>query len=406
MKVYIARQPIFELNREVFGYELLYRSNDKNAYDASIEGSKATRNLLSDMITVFKLQNLTNHKYAFVNFTKELLTQNVPKILDSKDIVIEILEDVLPDEALVKCIKELKKRDYLIALDDYCKEGPMDMLFPYVDIIKVDFSLVKVQERDSLAKELRKKAPYALLLAEKVETEEEFDRAKKSGYTLFQGYYFSKPIMFTKNCVDISKSTAMRLLKELNKEVPNYKLMTKILKTDAGMTYTILRQMNALGSYRGNQITDIKDALVRLGIDEIKKVTILKLMRSILGDKSKELTRISMVRACLAEYLAQEVGWYHLKEKAFMMGMFSMMDTELNEDLIELLSEIDIFLEVKEALKGTDNELSRILLVVKLFETGEWESMKEVFGVRIEAEKVSELYVKAVIYADELMDIM
>ncbi|MEG1504950.1 MAG: EAL domain-containing protein [Lachnospiraceae bacterium] len=404
MKVYVARQPIFDVKNEVFGYELLYRNNNKNAYDSSIEGSEATKNLLSDVTTVFKLQSLTNQKYAFVNFTKELLLQKLPKVLDEQEIVVEVLEDVIPDEELIECIKDLKKRKMKIALDDYFEPGPIDVLIPYADIIKVDFSFLNPDQRDTLAKSLNERAPHVRLLAEKVETEEEYERAKKAGYELFQGYYFSKPVMFSTSSVEIANSTGMRLFKEVNEECPSYQKMADIMKTDVGMTYAILKKMNTLGSFRGNQITNIKDALVRMGLFEVKKWVTLKIMRSVASDAAEESVRTSLVRGLFSEEIAKEVGWNHLKESAFMVGILSGIDPEMNEEITKVLSEMGAYEDVKDALLGSDNELRRILVFVKMFEEGRWDEMKQILEVQINEEHVSDLYIRAVHNADEIFD--
>lgn len=406
MKVYIARQPIFDRNRELYAYELLYRSNKQNAYDASVEGSRATRNLLSDVLTVFRLPSLTNQHFAFINFTKELLLQKLPKILNPQDVVVEILEDVIPDDDLIECVKDLKNRNFKIALDDYCGPGPIDALFPYADIIKVDFSLVDETNRKELAKSLSQKVPHAKLLAEKIETEEEYERAKDYGYSYFQGYYFSKPVMFSKTSLEIVDHTGMELLKEINKSSPSYSAMADIIKKDVGMTYAMIKQMNSLGSYRGNTITNIKDALIRMGMEEIRKWTMLKLIRTITDEHQKESVRLSLVRAEFAENIAQELGWNKLKDGAFMIGMFSIIDPEVNDDIIALLEETKAFQDVKEALLGSDNELRRILMFVKVFEDGRWDEIKEIFEVKINAERVADLYVKAVSYADEIFNVM
>ncbi len=406
MKVYVARQPIFDRKSDVYGYELLYRNNDNNAYDNSIEGSRATRDLLSDVITVFQFQNLTNKKYAFVNFTKDLLLQKIPKILNPQDIVVEILEDVIPDEDLIECIKELKERNFKIALDDYCEPGPIDALFPYADIIKVDFSLVDRKKRGELANMLLKKVPHVILLAEKIETEEEFKKAKEDGYSLFQGYFFSKPVMFTGTSLDVASSTGMRLLKEMNKNDPSYQMMADIIRTDVGMMYALLKQINTVANYRGKQISNLKDILVRMGLNEVKKWTMLKLMRTMSNDTADESVRISLIRGIFAESIAAELEWTLLKDNAFLIGMFSMIDPDISDEIIKVLEEANLFGDIKEALLGSDNELRRILMFVKSYEEGKWDDIKEIFDIQINAEHVADHYINAIQYADEIFNTM
>ncbi len=404
MKVYVARQPIFDINHELFAYELLYRNNANNSYDTSMEGNRATRMLLSDVLTVFQLDNITNQKYAFVNFTKDLLLDKVPKVLDSKDIVIEILEDVIPDEELIECVIELKERDFKIALDDYSGPGPIDALLKYADIIKVDFSLVKGENRIAIAKDLLLREPGLKLLAEKVEDETDMEQARAGGYTLFQGYYFSKPMVLTSSYLEIADTTGMRLFGEINKTNPSYDKIVDIIRVDVGMAYTVFKQMNTLTYYRGNKITDIKDALVRMGISEIRRITMLIMMRNFSSENSSEVAKTALARGVFAESIVGEVGWEPLKERAFFAGMFSMIDIMLNEDMMRILAQVCIFDDVREALMGSDNELKHVLMFIRLYEEGHFEEAKEALGIGFNVQRMADYYIQSITYADRIFN--
>jgi len=193
MNVYVARQPIFDKNSTVVAYELLYRDTNKNIFNSDIQDSVATSVLLLNSYLGVGLNLLTDDKKGYINFGPHLIMDDIPQLLSHDRIVIELLETVVPNPSLIKKLKKLKKDGYTIALDDYIFGYPYDEIVDLVDIVKVDF-------RDNTPKQIRQltgilKSKNKILLAEKVETFEQFDWARKVGYTFFQGFFFSKPVM-------------------------------------------------------------------------------------------------------------------------------------------------------------------------------------------------------------------
>lgn len=193
MNVYLARQPIYDAVRKLSAYELLYREDETNRFSGSVNGNAATSILVSDAITVFGIKNITNGNLAYINFTKQLILEDFALLLSPDEVVVEILEDTIVDEDILQKLSELKQKGYTIALDDYTGDGQYDRIMRYVDIIKVDFAANSKEKIVEFAE--RFKPMGQALLAEKIETEEEFLFAIQQGYQLFQGYYFSKPNM-------------------------------------------------------------------------------------------------------------------------------------------------------------------------------------------------------------------
>lgn len=190
MDVYVARQPIFGSDKKLYGYEVLFRNGISNLFPG-IDGSTASSSVLSSTFLSIGIEALTAGAPAFINFPKELILNRTPLLFSPESLVIEILEDVDPSEEVVEACRDLVSKGYVIALDDFVYSAEYSRLLALSKIVKLDF---RALPSDKLRSAVRNLAPFAVqLLAEKVETREEFLRARKMGFSLFQGYFFSRP---------------------------------------------------------------------------------------------------------------------------------------------------------------------------------------------------------------------
>ncbi|MDR1961233.1 MAG: HDOD domain-containing protein [Gracilibacteraceae bacterium] len=399
MKVHVARQPIFDSNRELRAYELLYRDGGL-AYNPNTDGNKATQAVVADAITAFGLRNLTNGKHGFVNFTRPLLMGALPSLLNPNEFVIEILEDVEIDDELLAQIEDLKRQKYILALDDYAGSVQNEEIFNYVNIVKVDFRLLDEKGRTEAARTLLSR--NITLLAEKVETEEEFRQAIADGYTLFQGYYFAKPTVFSKATLDVSSNTFLRVMRELRRPEPDFRELASIIRNDISLSFRFLNQINSAAYYAGYRTNSLEEALVRLGLKEINRWVTLLFIRETVNKEMEELARMALVRGVFAEKLAQKIGPRQVSpEEAFNVGMFSMIDAVLDENLTQILEELSMSSAVKEALLGADNLLGRILRFTLLYEAGHWDDAFVISAQeKIAMEEIADYYVEAIAYAD------
>lgn len=190
MEVFLAKQPIFDRNSNIFGYELLFRSGNNDFYDG-LDENTATCSVIYNCLSVIGMENITGNKKAFINFPYEMLVNGAAAALPRESAVIEILENVSPDYDIIKACKRLKQLGYILALDDFILRPEYKPLIELADIIKIDFLLTKGTDRESVIRKVN--SPYIKFLAEKVETKEEYDIAYKLGYSYFQGYFLSKP---------------------------------------------------------------------------------------------------------------------------------------------------------------------------------------------------------------------
>ncbi|RLA92058.1 MAG: diguanylate phosphodiesterase, partial [Deltaproteobacteria bacterium] len=269
MEVFVARQPIFDHQQKVYGYELLYRSRNNDNYDET-NGDRASLKVIENFLFITGIEKLTGGKRAFINFTKNLLLEGIAFKLPPKFLVIEILEDVDPNEEIITVCHELKRSGYLLALDDFVlKENGSNPLLNLIDILKVDIQLSSEDEVEATTQKAKEKR--IKLLAEKTETLSEFEKAKKLGYNYFQGYFFSKPKIIARKDIPASKIAQLELLQEINRPELDLEKLEKIVKKDTSLTFKLLKYINSafFGLYQ--PVTSIKKALIMVGESELRK---------------------------------------------------------------------------------------------------------------------------------------
>ncbi len=402
MDIFIARQPIFDKELNVVAYELLYRNGKTNAAPSDDDG--ATSSVIINGLLMIGLETLTDKKKAFINFTGNLLRGDTPSVFSPEMVVIEVLENVESDPLLLEALRELKKRGYTIALDDYLESYVFEDIVALADIIKVDFLLSDLAAITRIAQ--RFKGSRVRLLAEKVETQQQFDLAVKLGYTYFQGYFFSKPSIVASKDMESMKLSQIKVLKELGTVDPEFSKISDAIESDISFTYKLLKLVNS-GTYYGNsRITSIQQALVRLGMKELRKWTALIMMREAGRHKPEELVRSSLLRARTLEILSTQVKLGSRKTEFFLVGIFSMIDVILDRPLADILEELPLDSEIKNALSGEHNVLLQGLQIITAYERADWKALEQIgtLGRGMTDEMLSDAYFEAIKWTQELFD--
>lgn len=394
MDIFVARQPIFNERRQVVAYEILYRNSSRNVYDLTQNGDRATATVVSDALVEFGLQTLTGGKPAFINFTKNLIMEEMPKLFSPAQLTVEVLEDIEIDEAFIEKIRSLKELGYVIALDDYVDDGRFLEVLPYVDIIKVDFLVLRSEGRKFVADKYKDKG--IALLAEKVETQKDFEEAQRFGYTLFQGFFFEKPVICKTTTFESSKFKQLQILKETVDENVDFNRIAIIVKSDVGLTYKLLRLINSPAFDIVSEVTSVNHALALLGLKEIRKWATLIMLRDINGEKPTEVMRVSLTRAFFCERVAV---WFKIEDRqteAFILGLMSLIDTITQKSLFEVLDELPLKDDLKDALLGVENTFHDILRLVHYYEKGKWDMIMTLCAAReIPYENINEQYTLA-----------
>lgn len=373
-EAFIGRQAILDQQQKVYAYEILFRSGLKNAFDPTLDGNVATQSVMVGAMLEFGLKKLVSDKKAFINFTEQNLLNRAPKLLPPENVVVEILENVQPTPEIVEAVRELKAEGYKIALDDFVLLPGYEPLIEMADIIKVDFRITTDPEERQKLREIL--PSHVRLLAEKIETEEEFHQAMAFGYVLFQGYFFCKPAILRQKKLTSNALSRMRLLKEINRQNVDFASMTNVISSDTNLVHKLLTYINSAGIGLLNHVSNLKQATVLLGASGVKRWVTLISLQTFSEDKPPELFTLSLLRAKFCELIAGELKRPGLtQDTGFLIGMFSLLDVLLMLPMEEVLKEVALADDLNAALLGEDNDLRRILDLVIAYEKGDWDKV-------------------------------
>ena len=376
MDIFLARQPILDRFNKLFGYELLFRDGEKNIYQSE-DGDKATIGVIKNSFINIGIDKVTGGKKAFINFTENILKSDIFKVLPPNSVIVEILEDIEPTEEVLELCKKLKTLGYIIALDDFVYSDKYKKLIEITDIIKVDFKITKGYERKKVIDKVN--SPGIKFLAEKVETMEEFNEAVSFGYSYFQGYYFSKPLIISGKKISENKVIHMKVLQEINSNNFTINSIENLIKRDLSLSFKLLKLINSANYSFKSEIKSIGQALALLGETEIKKWLYLIAFQTMGEDKPEIIVINSLTRARFAELIADKNRIGANSFNAYLIGMLSMVDLLLDRPLKEILEELLIPTEVKNALNGVSNNSYRKLLnLIKEYEKGQWNEVSRI----------------------------
>jgi EAL and modified HD-GYP domain-containing signal transduction protein len=399
LETFVARQPIFDRNQKIFGYELLFRSGLENVFNHP-DPEQATSKVMTDTFFLLGIPSLTGGKRAFINVTEEFLLEDYISLFPKDQIVIEILEDVSLNSKVIQACEKLKNEGYLIALDDFVYEGPSNPLLKFADFLKVDFLSTKENKRRELIERFTGRGIN--FLAEKVETPLSFKEARMLGYQYFQGYFFNKPDIIKGKDISGFKLHYLRLLQEIHQAELDFKELEEIIKKEVSLSYKLLRYINSAYFGLPNKISSILQALVLLGEKEIRKWCSLIALANMGIDKPDELVIEAITRARFCESIAQYIGLTNRKDDLFLMGMFSLIDAILDRPLPDILRDIPIIEDIKDALIGNENHLSLILQTFYCYQKADWEKLSNhAFKLKIKEECVSKTYWDSIKWANE-----
>ncbi len=353
MEQFIARQPILDVHKRLYGYELLYRGAPGRLL-GQVSGEQATASLLSSAFLTGDIEFISNKRLCFINFTQDLLENNLPFNFPKEKIVVEILENVEPTPEVVSVCRALKSDVYTLALDDFVYDRKFEPFLELVKIVKIDIRLTPL---NTLVRTLNLLRHHPVkLLAERVETEEEFVLANRMGFSYFQGYFFSKPERIGITEIPAIKINLLRLLVEVAKKDIEIERLRDIISTDVAITYKLLRYLNSAYYYLLQEIKSVRHAVALLGETELRRFGMMVIVSELASDKPDELVRLVLVRSKFCELLGYAADRSESEcSDLYMTGLFSLLDTMLDCPMSELLEKLAISTLVKEALLGTDN---------------------------------------------------
>jgi c-di-GMP-related signal transduction protein len=394
---FVARQPILTVDEKVFGYELLFRDGVED-YFRHADPDLASRSTLNTAM-LLGLDVLCDGRRAFVNCTRDILLKDYITLLPSEHAVAEVLETVPADDLVVAACRRLKEAGYLIALDDFAVNDPREALTDIADIIKVDIR--ETSEADA-AVMVKRYGPWRCrMLAEKVETRDEFLTAKKAGFLYFQGYFFRRPEILTAHEIPANQLNYLRMLKAVSERELDVREIENLVKSEAALCYRLLRYLNSAAFGFSSEIHSVRHALSILGEREVRRWIRLVATLGAGQGKTSELVLSAMVRARFCELLSPKIP--HGDSDLFLMGLLSLMDAILEIPMSQVLDHIPIDQETKAVLLGGASRLRPFYQLMLAQESGEWKTASDLTSqLHITESEVAECYWQAMQWAREV----
>ncbi len=398
MSVFVARQAIFNRSKKVVAYELLFRDSPKNYFPDIAEGQATARLIMENQLNL-GTRHITSGKKALINIGPESLKLDLCAFLPCQDVVIELLETIEPTDDNYELCRGLFHSNYKLALDDFVYKPQWDRFLKLVKLIKFDIAITPLSEIQPIVTKLQAHKQIKIL-AEKIETQEDYELAFDMGFDYFQGYFFAKPTMIKQNDIDYNYGLVVAIYAEIMKQSPDIKTIASLFELDAALAYKLLRLINSGVFPIQSQISSLKQALVYLGHERLKKFVSLIVTAHTAGKKPAELMQVCVVRARFCELVAKKVNKSQSGE-AFLTGLFSLLDAILDQPMSLLVEKLPFPDEIKTALLGDKNTLYYILNLVKAYETGSWWALEQaVLLLNIDSAILPPLYQQSVDWAD------
>jgi len=388
---FIARQPIFDNRLRVFAYELLFRAGPQNVFQPRKDASSS---VIADSTMLFDFPTLVGPAKAFINADDNALLRGALRLLPADRIVVEILENVSPEPAVIAACAELRDAGYILALDDFVDHSKWQPLLPLVRFLKVDFRLLNQEELCAVA---HRYLPKGLqLLAEKVETQAELDAARHMGYSYFQGYFFCKPTVIEGREIPGNKLNYVQLIEAVNAADFQVAAIEEVLKREPALVYKLLRYLNSPLLGLRCEIRSISHALTLMGEREFRRWVSIVAVVSLAEDKSPELIRTALTRAYFCEEISSSIGLHAQKSDLFLMGLLSVTDAILDMPMEEVLSRLPVSSDVRDALNGAGNRYRDVYDLLLSYEGAEWNQVVSLSSkIGCLEERVPECYVSA-----------
>jgi len=394
--VVFARQPIFDVDMEVEAYELLYRRPREDRANF-IDGDHATARVVIGAFVDVGLDKVTGAAPAFINCTHSLLSSDVLASLPPGRVVLEVLEDVQLDDELVRSMERLHDQGYRFALDDFVWRDGAERLLKLVDYIKLDVMALGL---DGVREQITHLDGWrGTLIAEKVETQQEQKACEAMGFHLFQGYFLQRPETMDSTSMPASRHSILKLVARVYDPEVGLPEIEKIIASDVGLSYRILRIINSAYYHMPREVTSIRQAVSLLGL-RFTRMWVSLIALADLGDAPAEVITGACIRARMCERLAEITGRQDT-DPFYISGLFSMLDAIVQKPLGEVVTDLPLTREVHDALLGRPGAIGDALACVIAHERGEFD--KSGFD-GLDPQHLQQAYNEALSWAKEARD--
>jgi c-di-GMP-related signal transduction protein len=386
--LFVGRQPIVDETGRLFGYELLSRSKPADAPPDDPEA--ATREIVDYWSTLLTSRN---EGVAFVNCTRASLVDGTVTLLPSSNTILEILEDIEPDPELIAACRALRKQGYRLALDDFSPLSSRAPLIELADFIKVDFLASDARTRSEIYSIAR--GAGVRFLAEKIETPEERTVALSEGCTLFQGYFFARPVTVASRPLPQNHLVYLRLLAALHSRPADLCEIERLVMSDASLTYRLLRLANSAIHALRSDITTVRSALLMVGEDAVYRMVSVAVAGVLARNRSTPALSMALVRARFCELLAPRIG--AAPDELYLLGLLSLLDVLLETPIESILEALPIGRGMKSALAGEPGRQQLPLQIIRCLETCDWTQCESLMrDAGLTEDTVAGIYMEAV----------
>jgi len=394
---YMARQPILDLRGKVYGYELLLRSGPEAGFQG--DNNLATRAMLDNTV-LFGFEKLTGGLPGFVNCTAESLTGELVDVLPPQLTVLAILDTVEATPEVLEACRKLKAQGYRIALDNFEWKPRLQTLLELADYVKVDFANSSVVGRQEIFRRLLGKK--TVLVAEKVESPQEYQQAREEGFTLFQGYYFCRPVLLKNRSIPSNQLFHIQILKQLHDEPMDFRKLSELVKLDASLTYRLLRLVNSPMCAIRQEVRSIETALLAVGEENFRHIATLAIASELNTNQPAEILRMAFVRGRFCELAAEQCAL--APGEQYLLGLLSLLPAMLRVAMDELTPSLPLREPIRQALHGTNNRERRLLDWLEYHEAGCWPACDAIVRSNsLNQNLMVQHYAEAVLWAEAAM---
>jgi EAL and modified HD-GYP domain-containing signal transduction protein len=407
-KIFLGRQPILDRQKKIFGYELLFRAADTLQADIT-DITFAERSVISNVLSNFGISTVLGKHKGFINVTGDLLMNDILEILPVDRVVIELLETITATESVLERCRELKERGFLLALDDNLYHPDYEPLYDIVDVVKIDILQTSPEQVLEMVKILRSR--NVMLLAEKVETTQQYQECLSLGFELFQGYFFARPAVLNTKRVDVAGTTLLKLLQLVCSDA-EFEEIEETFKHNPTLTYNLLRLVNSVVIGMKEKIRTLRHALVVLGMQQLKRWVQLALFASeAVGGAGNPLMETAAIRGRLMELLSRNqldgCKGKDYSDSAFMTGVLSLIDVLFESPMVEILDQLNLTEDVRCALIAREGHLGRLLLLTERLENLDFRNLQKLLNEsHCSLENMLEAQVEAIEWANRLEEVI
>jgi c-di-GMP phosphodiesterase len=389
--VRVARQPILDPSTRLIGYELLFRAPQAETAGV-LDDREATSTVILDGVLDVGLFDLVGKNLAYLNVSRDFLVSVRPLPLPPQQVVLELLEDQLVDDALLEVLDDLVAQGFTIALDDFRLTPQTEQLLKYARIVKVDVLEHTGQALEELVGHLSARRPTLTLLAEKVETREAFERCRELGFQAFQGYFFARPSRVSQQRLPSQGFASLSAMAELS-VTADFDELERIITRDAGLSMRLLRYANSAYLSLPRRVGSIHEGLTWLGATTVRRFA---LMVALAGarDAPCELLVTALVRARMCQLLSGEGT---TGDANFTVGLFSVADALANAPMEEVIDQLPFRQDIADALLYGSGSFGELLTEVVAYQRGDFPAAGELILSRPD---VQQIYREAIMWAD------